>query len=148
MSPKKPAPKAKHAKGFTAEERAAMKERVQELRGKGDGESAVLAKLAAMPAADRALGQRVHAIVRANAPDLVPRLWYGMPAYAKAGKNGKIVCFFQDANKFKARYATFAFTDQANIDDGDLWPTGFGLKELTAAGEAKIAALVKRAVRD
>jgi hypothetical protein len=141
MSPKK------RSKGFTAEERAAMKERAQELRtGKADGESAVLAKIAAMPEPDRTLGKRLHAIIKANAPDLAPRLWYGMPAYAKPGKNGKVVCFFQDAKKFKSRYATFGFSDQALLDDGHMWPTAFALTELTAADEARIGALVKQAV--
>jgi uncharacterized protein YdhG (YjbR/CyaY superfamily) len=135
-------------KGFTDEERAAMRQRVQELKAapradKADEESAVLAKIAEMPAADRALGKRLHAIVRASAPALSPKLWYGMPAYAK---DGKVVCFFQSAQKFKTRYATFAFSDQANLDEGALWPTAFALKELTAAAEARIGALVKKAV--
>ena len=110
---------------------------------KADGESAVLAKIAAMPGPDRALGERLHAIIKANAPDLSPRLWYGMPAYAR---DGKVVCFFQSAEKFKTRYATFGFSDEANLDDGALWPTAFALKELTAAEEARIGALVKKAV--
>lgn len=131
------------AKGFTAEERAAMKERVQELKGAGEGESAVLAKIATMREPDRAMAKRVHGIIMASAPALVPRLWYGMPAYAR---DGKVVCFFQDAWKFKARYATFGFSDKANLDDGAMWPTGFALKELTAAAEARIGALVKQAV--
>jgi uncharacterized protein YdhG (YjbR/CyaY superfamily) len=135
-------------KGFTDEERAAMRQRVQELKAapradKADEEGAVLAKIAEMPAADRALGKRLHAIVRASAPALSPKLWYGMPAYAK---DGKVVCFFQSAQKFKTRYATFAFSDQANLDEGALWPTAFALKELTAAAEARIGALVKKAV--
>jgi uncharacterized protein YdhG (YjbR/CyaY superfamily) len=135
-------------KGFTDEERAAMRQRAQELKAapradKADEESAVLAKIAEMPAADRALGKRLHAIVRASAPALSPKLWYGMPAYAK---DGKVVCFFQSAQKFKTRYATFAFSDQANLDEGALWPTAFALKELTAAAEARIGALVKKAV--
>jgi uncharacterized protein YdhG (YjbR/CyaY superfamily) len=137
MSPKK-------AKRFTAEERAAMKDRVQELRGgKGDGESAVLAKLATMPEPDRTLGKRLHAIIRANAPTLTPKLWYGMPAYAK---DDKVVCFFQSAQKFKTRYATFGFSDKAKLDEGDMWPTSYALTELTPAAETRIGALVKRAV--
>jgi uncharacterized protein YdhG (YjbR/CyaY superfamily) len=136
-------------KGFTAEERAAMKERAQELKAgrgksKADGESDVLAKLAEMPKADRVIGERIHEIVRATAPDLVPRTWYGMPAYTR---NGKVVCFFQSAAKFKSRYATFGFNDAASLDDGAMWPTGFAVKELTAKEEKKIAALVKKAVR-
>jgi uncharacterized protein YdhG (YjbR/CyaY superfamily) len=135
----------KSAEGFTAEEKAAMKERARELKapGKGDGESEVLAKIAEMPAPDRAIAKRVHAIVRATAPDLSPRTWYGMPAYAK---DGKVVCFFQSASKFKTRYATLGFSDKANLDDGALWPTTFALKKLTAAEEKRIAALVKQAV--
>ena len=130
-----------------------MRERAQELKsarrsrtGDADGESeesAVLAKLAAMTPADRAMGERLHAIIRASAPDLAPKLWYGMPAYAK---DGKVVCFFQDAQKFKSRYATLGFSDKATLDDGHMWPTAFALKELTAAEEARIVALVKRAV--
>jgi len=147
MSPKKGTQKSgKKSKGFTDEERAAMKERVQELKAGADkveGESAVLAKIAEMPEPDRALGRGLHAIITAGAPALVPRLWYGMPAYAK---DGKVVCFFQGARKFKTRYATFGFSDAANLDDGDLWPTAFALKKLTAAEEARIGALVKRAV--
>jgi uncharacterized protein YdhG (YjbR/CyaY superfamily) len=135
----------KTSKGLTAEERAALKETLQERKGTGEGESAVLAKIAAMAAPDRALAQRVHAIVKASAPELSPRTWYGMPAYAN--KDGKVVCFFQDAAKFKARYATIGFSDEANLDEGALWPTSFALKELTAAEEAKIGALVKKAVR-
>jgi len=135
---------AKRFKGFTAEERAAMKERVQELKAAGaDGESAVLAKIAAMREPDRAMGKRLHAIIKASAPALAPRLWYGMPAYAK---DGKVVCFFQSAQKFKTRYATFGFSDKAKLDEGALWPTAFALKELTAAEEARIGALVKKAV--
>ncbi|HXE56368.1 MAG TPA: DUF1801 domain-containing protein [Gemmatimonadales bacterium] len=134
------------SKGFTAEERAAMRERARELeagaRGASD-ESAVLAKIAEMPPTDRAMAERVHAIIRASAPDLAPRLWYGMPAYAK---EGQVVCFFQSARKFKTRYATLGFTDKAGLDDGKMWPTAFALKELTAAEEARIGALVKRAV--
>jgi uncharacterized protein YdhG (YjbR/CyaY superfamily) len=135
-------------KGFTDEERAAMKEHAQELKAaaradKADGESAVLAQIAAMPGPDRALGERLHAIIKANAPALSPRLWYGMPAYAK---DGKVVCFFQSAAKFKTRYATFGFQHDANLDEGRMWPVAFALKELTAAEEAKIGALVKKAV--
>ena len=138
---------AKKAKGFTDEERAAMKERAQELKAeaaKADGESAVLAKIAEMRGRDRAMAKRLHALVKASAPDLSPKTWYGMPAYAK---DGKVVCFFQSAEKFKARYATLGFSDQANLDNGAMWPTSFALKELTAAEEAKISALVKKAVR-
>jgi uncharacterized protein YdhG (YjbR/CyaY superfamily) len=143
---------AKKAKGFTDEERAAMKERSQELKtearrgpraAKADGESAVLAKIAEMRGPDRAMAKRLHAIVKASAPDLSPKTWYGMPAYAK---DGKVVCFFQSAEKFKARYATLGFSDQANLDNGAMWPTSFALKELTAAEETKIGALVKKAV--
>ena len=121
-----------------------MNERVQELKAsKADGEGAVLAKIAAMPAPDRAIGKRVHAIIKASAPVLSPKLWYGMPAYAR---DDKVVCFFQSARKFKTRYATFGFSDKANLDDGHLWPTAFALKALTAAEEARIGALVKQAV--
>src|SRR6266849_4978959 len=136
---------------FADEERAAMKERVQELKAaarrgpradKADEESAVLAKIAEMREPDRALGKRLHAIIKASAPDLSPRLWYGMPAYAK---DGKVVCFFQGAQKFNTRYATFGFSDKANLDEGAMWPTAFALKELTAPEEAKIGALVKKA---
>jgi uncharacterized protein YdhG (YjbR/CyaY superfamily) len=135
---------AKAIKGFTEEERGAMRQRVQELKAdKAEGESAVLAKIAEMPAADRALGERLHAIIKASAPALSPKLWYGMPAYAK---DGKVVCFFQPAHKFKTRYATLGFNDSANLDEGALWPVAFALKELTAADEAKIAALVKKAI--
>jgi uncharacterized protein YdhG (YjbR/CyaY superfamily) len=135
----------KTSKGFTAEERAAMKERVQELKaGKTDGESDVLAKIAEMPKSDRVMAERIHAIVKASAPELAPRTWYGMPAYAK---DGKVVCFFQSAAKFKARYATIGFNDKANLDQGNMWPTSFALKELTAAEEKKLGALVKKAVR-
>jgi uncharacterized protein YdhG (YjbR/CyaY superfamily) len=133
--------------GFTAEERAAMKERAQELKAeaaKADGEKALLAKIAEMPEPDRALGKRLHAIIKASAPALSPKTWYGMPAYAN--KDGKVVCFFQSADKFKSRYATLGFSDEANLDDGVMWPTYFALKELTAAAEAKIGALVKKAV--
>jgi hypothetical protein len=121
-----------------------MKERVQELKAeKADGESAVLEKIAQMPEPDRAMGKRLHAIITESSPALTPRLWYGMPAYAK---DGKIVCFFQSAQKFKTRYATFGFSDKANLDEGALWPVAFALKELTAAAEARIAALVRSAV--
>ena len=137
----------KTIEGFTAEERAAMKERAQELkaaarRGKADGESDLLAKIAEMPEPDRAMAERLHAIVKASAPSLSPKTWYGMPAYAK---KGKVVCYFQSAAKFKARYATFGFSDKANLDDGNMWPSYFALKELTAAEEKKIAKLVKKA---
>jgi uncharacterized protein YdhG (YjbR/CyaY superfamily) len=144
MAERKPAKKStqKAAKGFTAEERAAMRERAKELKAAG-GESDVLAKIAEMPKADRAMAERVHAIVKASAPDLSPRTWYGMPAYAK---DDKVVCFFRSAAKFKSRYATLGFSDKANLDDGAMWPTDFALKELTAAEEARIAALVKKAV--
>ena len=142
----------KTSQGFTDEERVAMKERLQELKAEGrrgprankaDGESAVLAQIAAMPGPDRALGERLHAIIKANVPALSPRLWYGMPAYAK---DGKVVCFFQSAARFKTRYATFGFQHDANLDEGTMWPTAFALLELTAAEEARIAALVKKAV--
>ena len=158
MSPTKDKPKSadsstsEPSKGFTEEERAAMKERAQELkaearRGKGakkaDGESAVLGKIAEMPEPDRTMAERLHAIIKASAPDLSPKTWYGMPAYAK---DGKVVCFFQSASKFNARYATLGFNDTANLDEGTMWPTSFALKELTTAEEARIAALVKKAV--
>ena len=138
----------KTSEGFTPEERAAMKERAQEMkaaarRGKADGESDVLAKIAEMPEPDRAMAERLHAIIKASAPALSPKTWYGMPAYAK---DGKVVCFFQSAQKFKSRYATFGFSDEANLDEGHLWPVSFALKELTAAEEARIGALVKKAV--
>ena len=134
----------KAIKGFTDEERGAMRERAKELKAdKADGESAVLAKIGEMPAPDRALGERLHAIIKASAPTLSPKLWYGMPAYAR---DGKVVCFFQPAHKFKTRYATFGFNDSANLDDGSLWPVAFALKELTAAEEARIGELVKKAV--
>jgi uncharacterized protein YdhG (YjbR/CyaY superfamily) len=143
---------AKAPRGFTDAERAAMKERAQELKAearagknKADADRAVLAKIAEMPEADRALAERLHAIVKANAPALAPKLWYGMPAYAN--QDCKVVCFFQAASKFKTRYASFAFCDVANLDDGAMWPTGFGLKKVTAAEEAKIAALVQKAMR-
>jgi uncharacterized protein YdhG (YjbR/CyaY superfamily) len=133
-------------KGFTADERAAMKERAQELKAeaaRADGEGALLAKIAEMKGKDRAMAKRLYAIIKASAPALSPKTWYGMPAYAK---DGKVVCFFQSAEKFKSRYATFGFTDEANLDEGAMWPTSFALKELTAAEEKKIAALVKKAV--
>ena len=136
----------KRYEGFTAEEKAAMQNRVQEMKAEGrkaDGESEVLAKIAEMNASDRAMGKRLHAVIRAAAPSLSPRLWYGMPAYAK---DGKIVCFFQSAQKFKTRYAEIGFSDQANLDEGGLWPVAYALKDLTAAEETKIGALVKRAV--
>ena len=137
---------AKKSKGFTAEERAAMRERAKEQKAeaqKADGESAVLAKIAEMPEPDRAMAERLHEIVKASAPELSPKTWYGMPAYAS--KDGKVVCFFQSAEKFDARYATFGFSDKANLDEGAMWPTSYALKELGAAAEARIGALVKRA---
>jgi uncharacterized protein YdhG (YjbR/CyaY superfamily) len=141
---KKGAQTGKKPTGFTDEERAAMKERVQELKAaKSDGESEVLAKIAALPQPDRALAERLHAIIKANAPALSPKTWYGMPAYAK---NGNVVCFFQDARKFKTRYATLGFSDKANLDEGHMWPTAFALKELTKAVEERIAVLLKKAV--
>jgi uncharacterized protein YdhG (YjbR/CyaY superfamily) len=137
---------AKTSKGFTAEERAAMKERAQELKAearKADGESAVLAKIAEMPEPDRAMARRLHEIIKASVPALSPKTWYGMPAYAK---DGKVVCYFTAASKFKSRYATFGFNDAANLDEGAMWPTSFALTELTATEEARISALVKKAV--
>jgi hypothetical protein len=140
------------SEGFTDEERDAMKERAGELKAaarrgpradRADGEGDVLAKIAEMPEPDRSMGERLHAIVKASAPDLSPRTWYGMPAYAR---DGKVVCFFQAASKFKVRYATFGFSDAANLDEGAMWPTAFALTELTAADEARIGALVKKAV--
>jgi uncharacterized protein YdhG (YjbR/CyaY superfamily) len=160
MSPQKTAKKSakrrtatrKKSNGFTAEERAAMKERARELkaeaRAKKDraaGEKDVLAKIGEMKGSDRAMAKRLHAIITDNAPDLIPRTWYGMPAYAN--KDGKVVCFFQDARKFKSRYATLGFNDAANLDKGAMWPTSFALKELSGAEEKKIAALVRKAVR-
>jgi len=144
----KSARSGKKSKGFTEDERSAMKERVRELKaeargGKADGESAVLAKIAEMPEPDRVMAERLHAIIKASAPALSPKTWYGMPAYAKGGK---IVCFFQSAQKFMSRYATFGFNDEAKLDEGAMWPTAFALKELTAAEEERIAALVKKAV--
>ncbi len=140
----------KKSEGFTAEERAAMKERSRELKaearankGEATGESDVLAKIAEMPEPDRAMAQRLHALIKASAPDLSPKTWYGMPAYAK---DGKVVCFFQSAQKFKSRYATFGFSDTAKLDEGAMWPTAFALKELTAAVESRIEGLVKKAV--
>lgn len=143
---------SKPSAGFTDEERAAMRERGRELRtasrrdsgaGKGDGESDVLAKIAEMQEPDRALAERFHAIVRANAPELSPRTWYGMPAYASGGK---VLCFFQSGQKFKTRYATIGFSDAAKLDDGSMWPTAFALKQLSAAEEAKIVALLRQAL--
>jgi len=135
----------KKGSGFTAEERAAMRERAKELKAeanKADGEAAVLAKIAEMPAPDRSMAERLHAIVTAAAPGLTPKTWYGMPAYAK---DGKVVCFFKSADKFSSRYATFGFEEAANLDEGAMWPTSYALTELTSAGEAKIRALVKKA---
>jgi uncharacterized protein YdhG (YjbR/CyaY superfamily) len=144
-SAKSTAASSKKFKGFTDEERAAMKERVQELKAdEAGGESAVLAKIAGMAEPDRTMAKRLHAIVKTSAPALSPRLWYGMPAYAN--KDGKVVCHFQDARKFKTRYATLGFSDKANLDEGAMWPVAFALKELTAAEESRIAALVKKAV--
>jgi uncharacterized protein YdhG (YjbR/CyaY superfamily) len=160
MKPKKETPKpvkrakvtGQAVKGFTDEERAAMRERVEELKAdarrgprakKADGEGGVLAKIAEMPEPDRAMAERLHAIIKASAPVLSPRTWYGMPAYAK---DGNVVCFFQSARKFKTRYATLGFSDKANLDDGTMWPVAFALKVLTAADEKKIGALVKKAV--
>src|SRR6266705_6976032 len=135
---------AKKFKGFTDEEHGAMKDRIQELRAdKGDGEGAVLAKIAEMREPDRTMGKRLHAIIKESAPALSPRTWYGMPAYAK---DGEVVCFFQPAQKFKTRYATFGFSDAANLDEGAMWPVVFALKALTATEEARISALVKRAM--
>jgi hypothetical protein len=135
------------SKGFTEEERGAIRERVKEMKeDKGVGKSAVLAKIAEMREPDRTMAKRLHAVIKESAPSLSPRLWYGMPAYAKEGKDGKVVCFFQAAAKFKTRYATLGFSDKANLDEGNMWPTAFALKGLTAAEEARIAALVKKAV--
>ena len=134
---------AKKQEGFTAEEKAAMRARARELKSAADGESAVSAAIAAMSPKDRAIAKRVHELVKAAAPGLTPKTWYGMPAYAK---DGNVVCFFQSAQKFKTRYATLGFSDRANLDDGAMWPTSFALKELTSADEARIRALVKRAV--
>ncbi len=156
MSPKKTTSSTKTAtkkrsNGFTAEERAAMRERVTEIKAesrrgsatKADGESEVLAKIAEMKPADRAIGKRLHQIITTTAPDLTPRTWYGMPAYSK---DGKVLCFFRSAQKFKTRYATFGFSDKANLDDGAMWPTDFAVKELTDDVETRVAALVKQAV--
>src|SRR5262245_53419168 len=155
MSPtknKRKSPKATTSKkasaGFTAEERAAMRERARELKAaasKADAERDVLAKIAEMPAADRAMAERIHKIVTATAPDLSPRTWYGMPAYAK---DDKVVCFYKSAHKFKSRYATLGFSDKANLDDGNMWATDFALKKLTAADEKRITGLVKKAVSE
>jgi uncharacterized protein YdhG (YjbR/CyaY superfamily) len=149
----KPARRAANApEGFGAEERAAMRERVRELKAAGrggsreddtDAEGAVLAKIAEMPARDRAMAERLHAIIKESAPSLASRLWYGMPAYAK---NGQVLCFFQSSQKFKTRYATFGFSDKAHLDEGTMWPASFALVELTAADEARIAALVQKAI--
>lgn len=142
----------KKSKAFTAEERAAMREHVEEFRAeargqrrseKEDGESAVLAKIAALPQPDRAIGERLHAIIKATAPGLSPRTWYGMPAYAK---EGNVVCFFQSSQKFKTRYSTLGFSDKANLDEGQMWPTAFAIKDLTASEEARITALLRKAV--
>jgi uncharacterized protein YdhG (YjbR/CyaY superfamily) len=150
-TPRKSTPKkGKASKGFTAEERAAVRARARELKAeerasknRAAGESDLLAAIAAMPEADRTLAERIHVLVTASAPDLWPKTWYGMPAYAR---NDKVVCFFKSADKFKSRYATLGFSDQASLDDGTMWPTEFALTELTAANEAKIAKLVKKAV--
>ena len=146
---KRTAGRATPSDGWTGEERAAMKERARELKAdarankdRAAGEGDVLAKIAEMPEADRVMAQRIHAIITASVPSLAPKTWYGMPAYAR---DGKIVCFFQSADKFKARYATFGFNDTANLDEGTMWPTSFALKELTPTDEARIAALVKKA---
>ena len=145
-SPKRTTASSKKSNGFTAEERAAMKERARELKAekeKADGEAAVLEKVAEMQESDRVMAERLHALIKASAPDLAPRTWYGMPAYAK---DGKVVCFFQSAEKFNSRYATLGFSDTANLDEGAMWPTSFALKELTAAEEARIGELVTKAV--
>jgi uncharacterized protein YdhG (YjbR/CyaY superfamily) len=148
MAEKKATKKStKKSQTFSAEERAAMRERAAELKAearKADGEKILLAKVKEMPPADRKMAERIHEIVKANAPDLSPKTWYGMPAYAN--KDGKVVIYFQDAAKFDSRYATFGFNDTANLDDGEMWPTSFALRKLTAADEKKIAALVKKAV--
>ena len=147
MSPtakgKQPARRAAKKDGFSAEEKAAMRARAKELKEAADGETAVSAALAKMSPKDRAIGKRLHALIKDSAPDLSPKTWYGMPAYAK---DGKVVCFFQAAQKFNTRYATFGFSDQASLDEGAMWPTAFALKDLTAAEEARVAALVKKAV--
>lgn len=147
MSTKTDTKKSAKAKGFSADEKAAMKERAKELKAeaaKADGESALLAKVAEMPESDRVMAERIHEIVKATAPDLMPKTWYGMPAYAN--KDGKIICFFTAAAKFGARYATFGFNEDAKLDDGEMWATSFALKKLGATEEAKITALVKKAV--
>ena len=144
-SAKRTTARGKESKGFTAEERAAMKERAQELKAeanKADGETALLAKIAEMQGPDRAMAKRLHAIIKASAPALSPKTWYGMPAYAN---DGKVVCYFQSAQKFNSRYATFGFSDEASLDEGAMWPTSFALKKLTAAEEEMISALVKKA---
>ena len=138
-----PAKSTNKKEGFTAEERAAMKARARELRSREDGESAVRAAIAAMSGSDRVMAKRLHELIKATAPELSPKTWYGMPAYAK---DGKVVCFFQSAQKFKSRYATVGFSDEANLDKGAMWPTSFALTALTAADEAKIAALVKKSM--
>lgn len=150
-SAKSAAASGKASKGFTDEERAAMKERAQEMKAearsnknRAEGESDVLAKIAEMPEPERSMAGRLHEIIKTSAPSLSPKTWYGMPAYAN--KDGKVVCFFQSAQKFKTRYASLGFSDEAKLDEGSLWPVAFALKELTAAGEAKISALVKKAV--
>ena len=135
---------SKKSEGFSAEEKAAMRARARELKDKTDGESAVRAAIAAMSPKDRAIAKRLHELIKATAPDLLPKTWYGMPAYAK---EGKVVCFFRDAGKFKERYAMLGFNDSAKLDDGSMWPIAFALTKLTAADEAKIRALVKKAVR-
>jgi uncharacterized protein YdhG (YjbR/CyaY superfamily) len=134
---------SKKTSGFTAEEKAAMKERARELKSKGDGEADVLAKIAEMKEPDRSMAQRLHELIKETAPELSPKTWYGMPAYAKGGK---VVCHFQGAAKFKTRYATLGFSDKANLDEGSLWPVAFALKELNATAEAKVVELVKQAV--
>jgi uncharacterized protein YdhG (YjbR/CyaY superfamily) len=147
MSPAKDTKASAKSTGFTAEERAAMKERAQELKAearRADGEKALLAKIAEMPEPDRAMAERLHAIITASAPALSPKTWYGMPAYAN--KEGKVVCYFTAASKFNSRYATFGFNDDANLDEGTMWPTSFALTELTADDEARIGALVRKAV--
>lgn len=153
MSPKKETKKntKKPSEGFSAEEKAAMKARAQEMKAEArasknreEGEKAVHAAIAAMPEPDRAMAKRLHEIIKTSAPDLMPKTWYGMPAYANG--DGKVICFYQAASKFNTRYGTFGFQHDANLDDGDMWPTGFALKELTAAEEAKISQLVKKAV--
>jgi uncharacterized protein YdhG (YjbR/CyaY superfamily) len=149
MSPKKEKSATKKAQGFTDDEKAAMRERAREAKAEARGasaaedESEVLAKIAAMSEPDRGIATRIHALVKTHAPSLAPKTWYGMPAYSK---DGKVLCFFQDAKKFKARYATFGFSDQANLDDGGMWPTSYALRQLTAAEEAKIVALLRKSV--